>query len=273
MPDPPDPGEVFVQLLPQGGRTADAHAVVVVIGPNNRRGAVDDGTVSMQHCLHPEDRMRAGPASVVTFPFPERAFHSHLGFRRRYLSLQDYLRPGGNGQVHRLASDHLFGAAPQEPGIIVFADPQGHSRSGNVVKQRVDAAHRRRRTGQAPVPVFLQDDVAVPAGQDMNAGGVLVQYLHAVGAEVDPSRVRVFLDEHVPGADIAPAVQAVPSRRRKLEEVYFISQVDIFFHRAAGHGHRGDGGESLLHPFPEGPDQSHSFQVQGETGNQGHAAR
>ena len=59
---------------------------------------------------------------------------------------------------------------------------------------------------------------------------VAVDHLDAIGADVDPFRIQIARDHRAAGADVAPAVEFVPERRREREHIDFL--LHILEHRA-----------------------------------------
>ena len=84
------------------------------------------------------------------------------------------------------------------------------------------------------LPIFLAHDARMVAGRDIKAEGVLVVDLHAIDADVDPTAFFRFAgNDAVGGADVAPAVELMPVRRREDRHVYVSAGFDVFENRTA----------------------------------------
>ena len=71
------------------------------------------------------------------------------------------------------------------------------------------------RAGLSALHVFFFDDAAVVRRRGADADAVFVEYLIAIGADVDVAGVGIAHDIDTRGADEPAAVARVPDRRRE----------------------------------------------------------
>jgi len=95
------------------------------------------------------------------------------------------------------------------------------------------ARHDRDRAGLFALVIPRHDDAAVLAGRHHHGRHVRPLALNAVGAVVDPARVRVFHHHHAGGADEGAAVVLVPDRGRNPADVDRLARADVFQERPA----------------------------------------
>jgi hypothetical protein len=77
-------------------------------------------------------------------------------------------------------------------------------------------------------------------GRNPDPQRVLVMHADTVGADIGPLAVRIFHDHHAAGADITAAVFLMPTRRRELEQIDFVTAIDVLDDRSAGNFRRLD---------------------------------
>src|SRR5262245_23278170 len=86
-------------------------------------------------------------------------------------------------------------------------------------------------------------------GADTDA--IFVEYLIAVGADVDVAVVRITHDINARSTDEAAAVAGMPDGRRKAREINIGVAQNIFLYRAALDGRRRNGRKAFEHTAPE----------------------
>src|SRR5262249_9537189 len=135
--------------------------------------------------------------------------------RRRHEALEHQLGVGRQRDAGVAPLDHLDRPAETAAGEVVFRDVGAGRRRPHRAQHRrlADADHHRAML--ATLPVFPPDDVAVLAVLDEDRERVLVMYLDAVGADIDPVAVGIAGDDEALGADVAAAVVLMPFRRRE----------------------------------------------------------
>jgi hypothetical protein len=136
-------------------------------------------------------------------------------------------------------------------------------------QHRVLAAADQHRARLAAREVLLHDEAALLAGRHPQPGRLLVVHHDAIGGGVDPARVRIAHDDHVVGADIAPAVELVDERRRELQQVHVVVAIDIRQDRAVCDLDRRDQLEFLLHMGAHAMDQVHLVRRLGQAQHHG----
>ena len=181
--------------------------------------------LDLQHRLRP----RRG---VVARPLTERPFGHGQFLRRGHEAFVDKLgvvreRHAGDAAFHQ-----LDGPADAPARHVELADVfRRETGRGRAQRRRLPDRHHHRAM-LAPRPPFLADGIGVLAGLDEQRQRFLVPDGHAVGAGIDPARVRVLRDHHAFGADIGAAVARVPFRRRKGQHIDLIVHQHVLEHGA-----------------------------------------
>ena len=75
-------------------------------------------------------------------------------------------------------------------------------------------------------------DAPVFARNHIEPDMIAVMDHHPVGADIDPIRVEVPRHDRAAGTDIAPAIQLVPERRRKRQDVDVSALLNVFENRS-----------------------------------------
>ena len=105
------------------------------------------------------------------------------------------------------------------------------------------------------------------ARRNVHAQCFFILSLSPVGADIDPTGLRVLENDGIHRSDIAPAVFAVPLGSRKLKNVYRTAGIDVFENRAVGNPFRCRRFE-LLEFSLERSDQRHAterrIEIQGQ---------
>ena len=124
---------------------------------------------------------------------------------------------GRNRQASELALNDLDGFAAHAPGPIQLALAVDRALDARSQKQqRIAADDGDQRTGLSALHIFFFYNAAVVRRRGADADTVLVEYLIAIGADVDAARVGIEHDIEARRADEATAVTRVPDRRGEL---------------------------------------------------------
>ena len=210
----------------------------------HRRLVVDDGRVAVVERLDADDRLRfagaARAAGVVARPLPERSLFLGLLPGGRHLSLDRYLRPGRYGQSGDRAWDDVHGTPAQTAGQVQFALPPRELHVSGRERERVQTVGGNDRRSLPLVPVPLAYLPALLAGAHPQAEQVFLVRLHPVGADVDEVRLRVLVDEHAAGAEVAASVRGVVAGDGQLPDVDVLALEHVLHHGAARHLGRAD---------------------------------
>src|SRR5687767_3432446 len=156
---------------------------------------------------------------IVAHPFAVGALFGKLV--RRNETLESDLGLGRNRQPGELALDDFNGlaahaACPIELTLAVDRALDARSQK----QQRIGADDGDQRAGLSALYIFFLDDAAVVRRRGADADTVLVEYLIAIGADVDASRVGIAHDIEARRADKTTAVTRMPDRRGELSQVY-----------------------------------------------------
>src|SRR6266403_4703073 len=169
----------------------------------------------MVDAMNAYDALFLIPVLIVAHPFAVGALFGKLV--RRNEALESDLRVGWNRQASELALNNLNGFAAHASGPIQLAltiDRTLDTRSQK--QQRIAADDGDQRTGLSALHIFFFYNAAVVRRRGADADTVLVEYLIAIGADVDPARVGIAHDIETRRADVPVAVTWVPDRRREL---------------------------------------------------------
>ena len=226
--------------LPPDVRGAIGAAVIGIVVRRHRRYCAEQDRILPVHegvdadhwLLLQSTGVVAGPLAERTFGDAvlriDRAFECDLSVRR---DRQPGLRP----------EDHLDRLAEQAARHVVFVLAVRHLDAGEREQQRMHAGDHRDRAALAALVVAAHQDVAVLALRAHHRGDAPVGIgLDAVGAVVDPARIRVLHDHHAAGADVRAAVELVPLRHRDLAKIDLGAGIHVLHDRPALHRRRRD---------------------------------
>ena len=85
---------------------------------------------------------------------------------------------------------------------------------------------------------------------DMDSYRLLVLNHHPIGADIDPTLVRITGDDHVSGPQVTAPIVLVPLGSGELKKIDILSFHDVFEHRTRLHLYRANGFEGARHFAP-----------------------
>ena len=88
--------------------------------------------------------------------------------------------------------------------------------------------------------IFVFVHAAVLARRHVQRQTVRPVHHDAIGADVYPAFFRIASNDQIVRADVAPAVELVPARHRKFENVDVFAPMNFSKSGAGGHGFRGE---------------------------------
>jgi hypothetical protein len=168
------------------------------------------------------------------------------------LAFEHDLGAGRDRQAGQRRHEEFGGLAAHRAGDVEVVGALVHQRAGHE-DQRIAADHGGGRHLLAQLGVLLHDALAALARQDLHAAGLVVEHLHAVGAQVRLAGFRIAQHQEDHGADVAAAVEREELRHREHVEVDLVAADDVLQHRAVLDFLGLDqafGGDGLLHPGP-----------------------
>src|SRR5262245_37104912 len=191
--------------------------------------AEQDRVVTIKDSLYPNDTLFAA-VCVIAGPLAEGSLHLRLFFRWRYLPLDHNFRSRRHRKSGKRSPYHFHRFTAQRAGVIVLAHPSLGRRWCRGPSRWLTAQNNRHGTRALCLPVFSRDLLAVFMVNDPQRESVLIDDAGAVGADVDPTAVRVFGDNHIASADVTPAIVLVPLRRWEYAQVDAIAFQNIICH-------------------------------------------
>src|SRR5262245_12279786 len=184
-----------------------------------RRLVFDNGIVAMIHGVDPNDGLRLsradGAAGVIAGPFTKGSLVARLFTGRRNFPFDGDLGMGRYRQSGDRAFDNIERSPTQSADKIQFRPAPGNFRVGGHESKRILAEGRDNRTALSPFPVATANDLTVLTRAHPQPQEVSLVKLHAVGSHVDVAALRILVDEHITGADIASAVGGMASKHGK----------------------------------------------------------
>src|SRR5512145_1731915 len=118
-------------------------------------------------------------------------------------------------------------------------------------QQRIGADYSDDGAELSALHVLFLDDAAMMRRRGADTDAIFVEYLIAVGADVDVAAVRIAHDVDARGADEASAVFRVPNRRGESREINLGVTQNVFLYRAALDGRRWNRRKAFKHSAPE----------------------
>src|SRR5262249_52963735 len=214
------------ELLPDHGRAREAAHVIELARRACRRRAQDERFFAVIETFDFDRRLRPGRARVIARPFAERPFVAHVV--RRRLAFDDDFGVSRNRQAGVFAFNDLDGETLNAADPVVFAHAIRHFETAGQIDQWVLPERYRDFARLASGEILLAHDAALLAGRDVEAERVFVVNHDAVSSEVDPAFIRVACDVNRARADVTPAVELVPLRRREFPNVDLFTFEDVF---------------------------------------------
>ena len=180
------------------------------------RRAGEDRIVAVEDRLHVDVRSRLRVVGVVAHPFAERTFR--LDLTRHGFAFDRDLAVGRDREAGVGPAHHVDRFTAQPAGDVHLAHLGQRARRQHE-QQRILAAQDHHFHRLSALEIFVAMNAAMLALGDLAADGLAVIDLAAIGAEVEPTRVRVLRHHAIGGADEARGVELVVARHRKLQHV------------------------------------------------------
>src|SRR4030095_4019556 len=202
------------QLVPDHPGTEIDQKPIILMRRLALRTAQNDRIVTMVDPINAHDTLFLIAVLIVSHPFAVGAFFIKLV--RRNETFESDLGLGRNRQTGDLAVDDFNGLAAHASCPIELALAVDRTLGARSQKQqRVGADDGDQRAGLSALHIFFLDDAAMVRWRGADADTVLVEYLVAIGADVDTAGVGIAHNIEARGADVPTAVAWVPDRRRE----------------------------------------------------------
>ncbi len=184
-----------------------------------------------------------GPPSmgVVSGPFTKRTFR-HQGFLRGgNKPLDSNLTARRHGQPSKLTMNDGVRSLMNKSRHLELGDPfpcvmdPGTGKRGD---DRFLADGNHHGAFLSPVPMFPANLIAMLPMFDKDGASFGIMNGHAVGATIDESGIRIFLNDADAGTDITTAVVLMPLGCREFEKIDIVTLENVFQDGTGSHDFR-----------------------------------